>query len=273
MRVLGLQRESHKSAANRSVASLVDRLGGEYQLRDQYVSPGTDLVVQWGFKPTRGLMAAIAQGIPYVILDLGYIDDGRTSRFSVSLNGFHGLAMRDPKVLDRPPRPAPGYYDWKGDGERVYVIGQMPNDQSLRGQDIDAWMGRTASAASEVWGLPVVKRPHPKMLNPWEPQPEPLDEVFKDAHVVITWTSTTAVQSVLAGVPTIAMHPGNMAYPICASDLRIVRSPARVGWIHELSWREWDFASDTDLDSLAEYIIEMLPEMKKCEQDTPRRRL
>lgn len=272
MNVIGLQRDSQKSAANRTIASLVDRLDGSYQRRALPVHPDkTDLVVQWGFKPTLGLMSAIDLGIPYVIIDLGYIDKGRTARFSVSFNGFHGTALRDPKVLDRAPRPAPGYSDWRsGQGSKVIVVGQMPNDQSLRGQDIDAWMGRAASAASEAFRKPVIKRPHPKMLNPWEPQSEPWEDALDDCYCAVTWTSTAAIGAVLAGVPTVAMHPGNMAYPMAAHDMTLRTPPGREAWIHELAWREWDFASPADLDRLAAYIVEMYPLMRDAPLDSPR---
>lgn len=272
MNVIGLQRDSMKSAANRNVHSLVDRLQGGYQRRALPVHPKhTDLVVQWGFKPTPGLMSAIGYGIPYVILDLGYIDKGRTTRFSVSLNGFHGKAMRDPKVLDRAPRPAPGYSDWRsGEGSKVIVVGQMPNDQSLRGQDIEAWMGRAAIAASEAFGKPVIKRPHPKMLNPWEEQPEEWEKALDDCYCAVTWTSTAAIQSVLQGVPTVAMHPGSIAYPMAAHDMTLRTPPGRAAWIHEMSWREWDFSCDRDLDRLAAYIVEMYPLMKESPLDSPR---
>ena len=272
MKVVALERDSLKSAANRTVRSLVDRLGGSYQRRAVPINPDeTDLVVQWGFKPTPGLMSAIEAGVSYLIIDLGYIDKGRTTNFSVSFNGFHGTAWQDPKVLDRPPRPSPSYRDWRsGTGDKVIVVGQMPNDQSLRGQDIDAWMGRAAIAASAAFGKPVHKRPHPKMLNPWEPKPEPWEAAVEDAYAVVTWTSTAAIGSVLAGVPTIAMHPGSMAYRVAAHDMTLRTPPGRAEWLHDIAWRQWDFSSDGDLDRLAEYVIEVAPELRDTPLDSPR---
>jgi hypothetical protein len=272
MKVVGLQRDSARSASYRNVSELVDRLGGTYQRRELPVHPEkTELVVQWGFKPTVGLMSAIAAGIPYVIIDLGYHDAHRTVRYSVSFNGFNGTSWRDPKVLDRASRPRPDYRDWRsGEGENVLVIGQMPNDQSLRGQDIDAWMGRAAIAASDAFGLPVIKRPHPKMLNPWEPAPEPLEEALDKAYAVVTWTSTVGVGSVLAGVPTIVQHPGSVAYPMAAHDMTLRTPHGREAWLHELSWREWSWGFGADLDRLAAYIVEIYPQLRDAPLDSPR---
>ena len=266
-------RDSDKSHANRTLRQIGKRLDASECLREQVFPADGDFLIQWGFKPTRSLLSAIEAKVPYAIIDLGY-GSARTSRFSVSINGFHGTAWRDPKVLDRPPRPAYGYSDWRsGKGSKVIVVGQMPNDQSLRGQDIDAWMGRAATAASEAFGKPVIKRPHPKMLNPWEQHKfVPFERELDDAYAVVTWTSTAGIESVLAGVPTIAMHRGSMVYGLSAQDMKLRTPPGRQAFVHELSWREWSW-TPTDLDALAEYLIEVAPQAAKAPLDSPRNRL
>lgn len=270
MNVVGFQRDSEKSAANRNVAELVKRLDGSFVRRESSCPVSADLVIQWGFKQTVGLMSAIAFGIPYVIIDLGYWGN-RYKNFSVSFNGFHGTSARDDLVSGRSPRARPRVQDWRsGKGENVLVVGQMPNDQSLRGQDIDAWMGRTAPAAAQAFGKPVIKRPHPKMLNPWEPSLPPIADALKDAYCCVTWTSTAALDAVVAGVPTVAMHKGNIAYPVCAHDFTLRTPDGREEWLHELSWRQWDFTSPAELDRLAEYIKSIYPQLRDKPLDSPR---
>jgi hypothetical protein len=268
-------RPSHNSMANRRLRRIGALLDAGETRRDQWVPDDCDLLIQWGFKPSTSLMSQIERGKPYAIIDLGYFDDTRMDRFSVSFNGLHGTAMPDTRVLDRYPRPMPqGYADWRDEpGKKVIVCGQMPLDQSLRGQDIDAWMGRAAVEAAETWKLPVYKRPHPKMINPWEPQPEPLSEALKDAHACVTWTSTAAIASVIAGVPTIAGHSGSMAYDMASQDMTICTPPGRQAWLHSIAWREWNLSSAQDLDRLAEHIIEMYPEMCRYPLDNPRNKL
>ena len=263
-------RKSEKSHANwvlRQLGKLLD--AGECR-REQTIPAATDLLIQWGFKPTRSLISAIAAGIPYVIIDLGYIDATREKRFSISINGLHGTAWRDPKVLDRAPRLTPTCRDWRsGAGSKVIVIGQMPLDQSLRGQDIEAWAGRVAVQAAEAFKRPVIKRPHPKMLNTWEPFLEPLERVLEDAYAVVTCTSTAAIGSVLRGIPTVAMHPGNMAYRMAAHDMTLRTPPGRDAWLHEICWRDWGWSPD-ELDQLAAYIAEIYPSFKDEPLDSPR---
>ena len=264
-------RKSNGSHANQALRRLADRLDnvGECS-RDQVTPLDADLLIQWGFKPTKSLMSAIDRGIPYIIFDLGYFDGGRMGRFSMSYNGFHGTALDVPDVLDRAPRPHPEILDWQEGGRRVIVAGQMPLDQSLRGQDIESWMGRAATEASEVFKLPVHKRVHPKMLNPWEPPPPPLIQDLLDCACLVTWTSTAAVQALVQGVPVVAQHPGSMAFPIASYSMKVRTPPGREGWAHKLSWREWDFNSVTDLKLLAKTITEMYPYAETMPLDSPR---
>lgn len=267
-------RNSEKSHANRSLRMLKAKFENAGECHRGHPLPlDADLLIQWGFKPTVCLMDAVKRGIPYMIVDLGYFNE-RTSRFSISFNGFHGTAFRDPGAVARPVRQRPELKPWRTGGERVLVIGQMPGDQSLRGQDIDAWMGRAASQAAEAYGLPVHKRPHPKMLNPWEPKPEPLREALEDAAVVITWTSTCAIESICEGVPTIVQHPSSVAYPVAGHDIGTeIPVTAREDWLHELSWREWDWRLDSDLDRLSKYVTRLYPQLKDAPLDSPRNRI
>lgn len=266
-------RDSVKSHANRTLTHLGDRFDATPCRRNLPTPLDADFLIQWGFKPTTSLLSHIDRGKPYMIVDLGYGYD-RTERFSISINGFHGTAWRDPNVLDRAPRPMYGYSDWRsGEGSKVIICGQLPGDQSLRGQDMDAWMGRAASAASDAFKLPVVKRPHPKMLNPWEKHLwTPLDRELDECYAFVTWTSTAGIQSVLAGVPTIAMHPGSMVYRLSSQDMTLRTPSGREAFVHELAYREWYWKHD-DLDALGEYVKECYPMFKDAPLDDPRIKL
>ena len=70
-----------------------------------------------------------------------------------------------------------------------------------------------------------------------------LAEELQRAAVVITFNSNTAVESVLAGVPTITMDPGSMAWDMTshAIDDPLV-TPERERWAATLAWRQWTLA-------------------------------
>ena len=93
MKAYGSLRPSAKSHANVIMRALLGRLGGKFVLRTEVVPDDATLFLQWGFKKTNALVSAILAKIPYVIIDLGYFDDTRYERFSVSINGLHGMGM------------------------------------------------------------------------------------------------------------------------------------------------------------------------------------
>jgi len=263
MNVIAGLRDSPGSHANVVLQRLLDRLGGTEILREQYFPADGEAYLQWGFKKTPALLSAIESKVPFIIVDMGYFDAfERQARMSISINGLHGTSMKSDFVLDLPPRRHPPVLDYNEEGENVLIIGQMPGDQSLRGQDIDAWMNRAAVEATEVFKKPAHKRPHPNMLNPWEPKPPPLEDVLSNAYVTINWTSTSAIASVLAGIPTVTQHPTNMAFPVCSDRIMRRRAVGREAWVHDIAHRDYNLLDDVDCDTACEYIIKALPQAR-----------
>ena len=255
LRAYGSLRDSAGSHANVVINSLISRLDGATVLRTSVVPDDATLLVQWGFKKTTALASAIDAKIPFVIIDLGYFDEYRLDRFSVSINGLHGLSMPLHGVHDWPARPHPRIQAWREGGDTVVIVGQMPGDAALRGLNVDAWMHKTAQEAVAAFGKPALKRVHPKMLNDWEPPLPSLDTTFDDTYVYVTYTSTAAVQTVLAGCHTIAQHPASSAFGITPNRMTRLSMPGRAAWAHELSHREYSMTDSDDLDAAAEYII------------------
>lgn len=257
-------RPNNKRFSTRCTKNLRDVLGGDVILYSEKTPLDTTLLVHWGFKATPALSSAIAAGIPFVILDRGYFEPNRVDRVSISFNGHHGLSM-PVDVLDRPPRPAPQYHEWRSDGEYVLVCGQVEDDASLRGIDVDAWMNRVAGAAIDALGMPVIKRPHPKQLQPWERGTLPSwDKALAGAAVCVTYSSTMGVQAVLAGVPTVAMHKASPAYSMASPSLAIRKPAGRAAWVHTLSWREYDLTDGADTAVAAQYIRDAYPAVAKA---------
>jgi hypothetical protein len=143
---------------------------------------------------------------------------------------------------------------WKTGGEFVYVYGQMQNDRAVRGLNMEAWPTRTAQQASEAYGLPAKIRKHPLSLERWEHQP-PLIQTFEEQAIAVTWTTSAAIQTVIHGIPTVCMHPANMAAPVAFSgdvskDIQPYRVLGRQEWLNDLGWRQY-----STLDGMKGHII------------------
>lgn len=252
-------RPNNKTFSTRCTRALRDCLGGSVIVRDDPVPDECNLLINWGFTRSVALLSAIAKKIPFVILDRGYFEPSRVDRVSISINGHHGLSM-DIDVLDLPPRWHPPIKPWRLDGDSVQIIGQMPGDAAVRQLDVDAWMNRVAVEAVNAFGKKVIKRTHPKMINPWEPQQERLEETFEDTYVSVSLTSTSSVQTVLAGIPSVITHPASSAYNMGSPNMMIAQPPGRQEWAHTLAHREYDLCNSKDAAECAEYIIRAFPE-------------
>ncbi|KEZ77344.1 capsule polysaccharide biosynthesis protein [Salinisphaera hydrothermalis C41B8] len=134
--------------------------------------------------------------------------------------------------------------------DRVLLIGQVPGDISLDGIDVAQW---AADRAARLTALDkhVVYRPHPLKPTPCPPEAALSDcdlaTELAAAGQVVTYSSTTGVESVLAGVPVVVEGPGSMAWPMAshAIEAPLVR-PDRQAWCCDLAWKQWQHSELAD---------------------------
>lgn len=229
-----------------------------------------DLAVFWGHRRRRVIEAQRQAGKPYLVLERGYVGD----RFFWTSAGINGLNGRADFGLGRfAPDGPPGHrwslsFDgkiqpWRGVRRKqegvALLIGQVPGDASVEGVDLQRWY-REAHDALCARGWRVVFRPHPAAGASTAPegfdvQEGPLAAALEAVDLVVTWNSNTAVDAMLAGVPTIACDEGSMAWPVAARGLKALDGPldpafsdgharpgelpARVRWAHGLAWCQW----------------------------------
>jgi hypothetical protein len=249
-------RPTSKGYNTRCTAVLAAALDARVADRTAYtLSEDDDLLIQWGYLRTPAIRSAIALRKPFIILDRGYFDPDRVQRVSVSFNGHGGLSMELDGVENRPPRYHPEIQPMREGGETIQIIGQMEGDASLRGASIAAWMNRKAIEAHDQYHLKVIKRAHPRMLNPWEPAQEPLEDTFDDTLISISYSSTAAVQTTLAGVRSVVEHPASLAYE--------VRRDSRPLWAHKLSQREYNLLDPVDSVECVQYILDGYDQAKR----------
>lgn len=256
-------RPNNKTFSKRCTKALRDCLGGSVIINTYPVPDECDLLINWGFNASVALLSAIDKKIPFVILDRGYFEPSRVDRVSISFNGHHGLSMPVDGVLDLPPRWHPPIQGWRLDGDTVQIIGQTAGDAALRNIELDAWMNRAAVSAVDAFGKRVIKRRHPKMIAPHERRQEALHETFDDTYVSVSLTSTSAVQTVLAGIPSVIQHPASPAFEMGSTNMVIATPPGRDAWAHELAHREYDLCNTKDAAECAEYIIRAFPQATK----------
>jgi hypothetical protein len=219
----------------------------EYSPHDRPTPPGADMVVCWSVKHTRAWDWRKETGGPVLVMERAALQP-RTEYVSLGFNGLAGRGeyckardggLRWRTCFEHLQKP------WKepGDGYAL-IMGQVIGDAALWGVDFRAWAHNRAVELRAL-GHRVFYRHHPESLrrrDSWRPSlalplSGGLASSLEGAALVVTYNSTSAVESVLAGVPTVTCDRGSMAWPVTthavpADPIR----PGRAAWAHDLAW-------------------------------------
>lgn len=238
----------HQNAHSEALAAGLRSIG--ISTKRYYSSMGvhTPMVACWGWRVGQVLHS---YGANVLVMERGYLGD-RFKWTSLGWNGLNGRAIfaEVPDDGGERFRTHHGHLmkPWREDGDYVLLIGQVPGDASLKGRDLRPWYAESARKAAKHFGLPVLFRPHPLAHRRGGVFTVPgtkmdhgtLAEALSRAAAVISWNSNTTVESVLAGVPTIAVDRGSMAFDMCSHDIEApLIMPNREQWSHALAWRQW----------------------------------
>lgn len=209
-----------------------------------------DIAVMWGGRFVRERQQMIDAGKDYLIMERGYFND-RFAWTSIGWNGLNGEADFNNHNMpwDRWNAIGAKLGLWKDGGEYVLVTGQVPGDMSVQGMNLNRQYADIAEKIRKHTDLPIVFKPHP--LRPEMAGPEgcrvfrgSMDDALKRAALCVTINSNSAVDAVLAGVPTITLDKKSMAWDVTSHtiDGKNVKSPykpQRYQWAANLAYTQW----------------------------------
>jgi hypothetical protein len=231
---------------NERVLHFGESLGAEFSERERPIE--CDLAIQAGFQITPAMADAMDRSVPIIILENPVWHYGdKLLTYTWAYNGLNGLGFT-PHPDGRPHRLSPTLSPWKDPFEgQTTVFGQVEHDKALRGADIYAW----AEYVQEV--LPgAVFREHPVMVDGRFEEVEPFDDCLARTSLAVTYSSTVGAEAVIAGIPTIAMSEGSLAYSMATHNLWDEPiTPDRSEWLYDLSYRHWSYGEPLDI----EYIL------------------
>lgn len=199
---------------------------------------GVDLAVFWGMK-TAPVPALRERRLPFLVSENRYFGP----RQAAASLGFNHLARRAIRPAPgNAPRPQPTLRAWKHDNAgKVMILGQVPRDAAVRDIDIRKWESDAFAAARRVWGRETVYRPHPNRLRNSGVPIAPIETALVDENVwlAVSYNSCSGVDAVSAGVPTVAIDEGSMAWDVASHDIGERKMPDREAWAHWLSYTQW----------------------------------
>lgn len=207
-----------------------------------------DLAVFWSHKLHEVINRQRRASRDYLVMEAGYVGDRMKGFWSLGFNGLNGRADfcnadcgTDRWLKYFPDKLQP----WRKEGgEYIVILGQVRGDESVRNVDLRAHYERWAHIIRVRFTEPVVFRAHPQdpnlSVNGLRSVAGSLEEVLAKARFTVTWNSNSAVDSILAGVPTVVFDHGSMAYQIAGHDL-LVPPPMRWrnGWAGRLAYAQW----------------------------------
>jgi len=195
-----------------------------------------------------------ARKLRTIILETGYINrgDGPENHYAAGWNGLNGRAdfKNTSCPADRAQKLGVELKPWK-QGNNVILCGQVPWDAAVDFSDHKEWLQKTARAIFLMTDRPVIFRPHPKAkLPPIEGtvySTRPLAQDLEDAYCCVTFNSNSGVEAVLAGVPTVTMDKGAMAWEVTSHTLSdMAYMPDREQWLNNLAYTQWTPAEMRD---------------------------
>lgn len=238
----------HQRAWGQSFANGLERHGIAASVQD--AAAPCDLLVLWGVRNIAAIKDQKERGGDVCIIERGYLGDRfkwSSVSFGGKLNGraeFRGV-QKDSARFNRNFLHLMD--EWQRRKGYALLIGQVPGDMSIAGVNMHRWYVDIA-AELKTAEYEVRYRHHPVATDrgfqgreiPGAPAiGGTLKEAFSGAALVVTFNSNTAVESVLAGIPTVATDRGSMAWDVSGHAPGDVLTPQRMAWASELAWKQW----------------------------------
>ncbi len=219
-------------------------------------SASYDAVVAYGWRYWQPCFAAYAAaGKPYVFIDGGYW--GREKSAEVE-TAFHKVTVncRHPFVRldlpeDRFARFGLEVAPWRAGGNHILLAGMSAKNAADMRVQPEHWERGIVSRLRKLTGRPIVYRPKPTwpganrtLADRFSPPSEPLADVLRDCHAVVTHHSNVGVDALLAGVPIFTED--GAARPFSTENLEAIETPARPDgrerFMAGLAYCQWSLA-------------------------------
>lgn len=229
--VRGLARHGIKSEVRRTSEHQVD----------------CDIAVFWGHRQQLLILRQKEKKAHYLVMERGYVGD----RFFWTSLGFDGLNGRAKfPVIDDGGRRWRQFFQHhmqelqKANGQRwAIVMGQVLGDCAVQHVNFLQW-AIDAGVQLRKRGYEPAFRPHPQ--DPHRKIPaipthaaSDIRAALAEAKLVVTYNSNSGVDALLAGVPTVAMDIGSMAYPVAMHEIGDPIWNSRDAWAARLAYCQW----------------------------------
>lgn len=185
-----------------------------------------------------------------LVLETGYIHrgDGDHHYYAAGFDHINGRAdfRNEGMPSDRSADLEVDLKPQRHGGENIVLCGQVPQDASVDHINIEEWLDHAVDEIKARTERNIVFRPHPLARTPaiegCDYSSKPLASDLSKAHCCVTFNSNSAVEAVIAGIPSFAFDVGSMALKVCNTDWDAIENPIlpdRTQWLRDLAYAQW----------------------------------
>jgi hypothetical protein len=214
--------------------------------RDVPPTEERDIIIVWSYRKAEYLKSI---GYDVLVSEMSYLGN-RYNYISLCWNGLNNYG----KFYEYPNDNGVRFFkmqksisDWiSNDAGYVLILGQVPGDMSLRDTNLQKlyleWIQILEDSNEKV-----IFRHHPESLKfkkIWN-IPEKyirsnsLQEALSDAKYTLCFNSNSSLDSILNGIPCVAMDSGTMVYDICGKNIGEIITPPREKILFSLAWKQF----------------------------------
>ena len=229
-----------------------------------------DIIAAYGWKNVQMFNAYRKAGRHFLYVDLGYWSRKRSRG---DFSGFHKCvldARHATKYFQR-NRPAdrikgaPSIEPWQSSGKHIILAGMSAKGAGASGQPTLAWELATIAKLRKVTDRPIIYRPKPSWRDAkpidgttFSPGTQPIAEVLRGAHALVTYHSNASLDALAAGVPIYA-HEG-LGSVMSMGSLADIETPPRPAGRKQLfadiGYCQWSVAEITDGTMWAQFVAD-----------------
>lgn len=189
----------------------------------------------------------------------GFLNGEGTFYSEEQLNPNRWKLMQEVFKIKRKP--------WRDKGDHIILALQLPGDSSMKTQDLSDWAIDAVEEIRKYSSRKIIVRLHPLLsddgfmeslpflkkviFNDWEnvelgKHKVPFEDDLVNAHCVVAYSSGLSIDSIINGIPVIAVDRHNFAYEISSHLISDIENPKLIedhvvdDWLNRLSNSQWN---------------------------------